>query len=873
MRNLKKILALVLSLMMVLSVMVTASAADFSDADEIQYAEAVDVLNGLGILTGAQGKFAPNGTLTRAQAAKIITFIALGEDTEKLVKGTGSAQFSDVTSGWAYDYISYCANEGIISGYQGKFFPDAEVTGYQFGKMVLNVLGIEGTYTGSGWELRVATALKSEDLLAGLADSFSLKANLTREEAAQIAFNAMTYVTETVYGYRIYKVVDGKNVYAPDFYSTLAEAAVAASALNTAGAGTYAVDTTKVAVNNTLGYKGYGLAVADEEVNGIGGHFWYVYDDSYAITDLFADDTVLSETTDGTSIAKLTSPKGTAAYDANKFVARLSAGATYYINGQEVKVYAKGTQYYKGDIITDGTNVRTAKKDFKPTADTLTAVIDENATTAETIASLIGKGVTVKLVNAAGTNAVYAEKVLIETPTFDTVTKIKAVAETKTEGAHVEYTFQNSGKLVVYTSVVKAADVSTVEVYDGIAVGDNVIVTSLADTIATVVKAGTVTGKVTATSTADDSITVNGTKYYKSDIDNVVIGSVSVSTNEVTFALDANGYIVKALDAAADPYVYAVTTKTVKVLVDGEIKDKVVVGAMFSDGSYTNITVAKVGTADATTDNTKAGLYTYKVNNDGEYVLTSVSAGKLAKDTDALKTNSTTLVSTGSKVYANGATKYVYANVDTNGKLVGTTVYTGYANYLKVATANGAYLCVKDTEGNDTNVASVVFVVPGTTVSSVVNYAWYLGTSSTELVDGKAVTSYDVVIDGVKTTLVEGKDVATGAFDSIAANKLVSVDSNGTVSVVSTFSGNGTLTYNGGLLFAPEATESADQVLAVDSDVPVYVLVEKTGAYATVEASDLTADFTGSAALSGNYILVKADTSAQPVVAIYVVVK
>ena len=226
MRNLKKILALVLSLMMVLSVMVTASAADYSDADEITNTEAVDVLSTLGILSGSQGKFAPKGTLTRAQAAKILAFIKLGYSTDDLLEGTGSDQFTDVTGGWAYDYVSYCANEGIISGSQGKFFPNAEVTGYQFGKMALVAAGIEGKYTNSGWELRVATALKDNGLKAGIED-IVLSAPITREQAAQMALNAMLH-TDSADKYAVYDK-DGKFV---SKFDTLVEAALYASTLN-----------------------------------------------------------------------------------------------------------------------------------------------------------------------------------------------------------------------------------------------------------------------------------------------------------------------------------------------------------------------------------------------------------------------------------------------------------------------------------------------------------------------------------------------------------------------------------------------------------------------------------------------------------------
>ena len=79
MKNLKKVLALVLAVVMIMSVVTVASAKTYKDADAEafkNYADAIDALSSLKILDGFEDEtFKADGTLTRAQAAKIVAIV------------------------------------------------------------------------------------------------------------------------------------------------------------------------------------------------------------------------------------------------------------------------------------------------------------------------------------------------------------------------------------------------------------------------------------------------------------------------------------------------------------------------------------------------------------------------------------------------------------------------------------------------------------------------------------------------------------------------------------------------------------------------------------------------------------------------------
>ena len=192
----KKFLSLVLALVMTMSlVTVSAGAKDFTDDSEITYKEAVDVISALGVVDGySDGDFRPDDVLTRGAAAKIICNLILGPTTASAL-AAGTAPFKDVpvTNTFA-GYITYCSQQGIISGYaDGTFRPTGTLSGNAFMKMLLGALGydssIEG-YTGANWQVSVIKQASGIGLDDGN-DEFVGSQAVTRQEAALYAFNML----------------------------------------------------------------------------------------------------------------------------------------------------------------------------------------------------------------------------------------------------------------------------------------------------------------------------------------------------------------------------------------------------------------------------------------------------------------------------------------------------------------------------------------------------------------------------------------------------------------------------------------------------------------------------------------------------------
>lgn len=216
MKNLKKVLALVVVFSMMLCSVAFAAFPDVpEDAD---YANAVNTLAALGIISGDNlGNFNPDNTITRCEFTKIACeLLGLKGDGN-----TGLTAFADVAADhWASGYINLANgmkinNAPIIAGMgDGTFAPESPVTYEQAVKMLVVTLGYEPMAAElGGWPNGYMAAAQSIGLLKNIkapAQTDPAKRSLI----AQLAYNALDcpIMEQTGYGTdKNYQPMDGSN--------------------------------------------------------------------------------------------------------------------------------------------------------------------------------------------------------------------------------------------------------------------------------------------------------------------------------------------------------------------------------------------------------------------------------------------------------------------------------------------------------------------------------------------------------------------------------------------------------------------------------------------------------------------------------------
>ena len=716
----KKLLALVLALVMSMS-LVTISNAAFKDADKIDYKEAVDVMNAVGVFVGDEkGNFNAKENLTREQAAKIIAYLELGSKAADALPG--GATFTDVASTrWSAGFVGYCAQAGIVSGVgDSKFDPAGQLTALQFGKMLLVELGYDAKaegMVGTDWAINTSKLMAGTKLMDGI--SGSVNQVLTREKAAQMTLNALKAPTVeyTTKGSSI--TVNGAEINLgasePTYVTnTIAKQQTISDATLTNNGG-YTIE---------LGEKLY----KDLKKNSTTDAFerpateWMLKAKSIGT---YADAADLSYTATveiGTIYSDLGLSKG---IDDSK--------VTYYEDGRNLSS-SWNQDIVKGSKVEKGGNGTLLEVYYNDDAESLTVIA---------INTYVGK---------------------ITASYKASTTKDAYVTFTAKTGAGSSYETDDSyskDDIVLYTYSSKAGDAG----------------------VKSMALAEKVTGKMNGF-TAEKNVTVDGTTYKKSANGTPITPGMNTSVGkDVSVYLDQYGYA--AFVDADDTLQYAVilayekgsrleSARAKLLFTDGTTKKVDVKALKKNDGT----TVTPVNLADYASANSDLNQYdvvSYTVNSDEEYTLTLAADARdavvgSAKITKGIPSLAGTVsgnwynvgTTNGGVLYANGKTTFLV--IDESGTDTTYTSYTGIANVPNIEWKGGTYTAPITLLTEDNTIAKIV-VVAKTKVSGQTNNLYISDGSKavTFIKGGSAGQSYtkdlgyyyeyDAIIDGAESKI------------------------------------------------------------------------------------------------------------------------
>ena len=193
-KTMKRIIVLLLVLCLCAGVPSSYAAGKVEDLGTAEK-EAVEVLYSLNIIDNDSETFDPSVRITRAQTAKAVYVILKGGQDDGAINFMGKSNtFTDISGHWAEGYINYSFAMGFISGYpNGKFMPDNTITGFEFFKIALSVIGYDAkaeVFEGPRWDQHVV----GRAMESGILEGYNGKPDepITARDAVLILYNALS---------------------------------------------------------------------------------------------------------------------------------------------------------------------------------------------------------------------------------------------------------------------------------------------------------------------------------------------------------------------------------------------------------------------------------------------------------------------------------------------------------------------------------------------------------------------------------------------------------------------------------------------------------------------------------------------------------
>lgn len=764
----KKFLSLVLALVMTMSLVTIGAGAteykDFTDKSEVQYEEAVAVLNKLGIITGYEGgDFKPAGALTRGAAAKIIVSLMIGSEAAASLQ-VAAAPYKDVpvTNTFAA-VISYCKTAGYINGYSdGTFRPTGALTGFAFAKMLLGALGYKGDiegFSGSGWTMKVASVGSVAGLYNDFVTPFSGNAGVTREQACQLALNTLKATKVEYKGNNInvttgdakVSITDQNHTDVPNSSNT------DGNIIMTVGGAT---GDTKMQFAEQHFTDLKQLATTTDKY-GHPANQWSYKNVTVGTYAKAADFTFTAGTSGNTDSEKLKN-LGLDGY-------KVSNGATY--NGTTITTSLRvngnaSTAFGAGNIFQSVTSGTDAK-------------INANATDLAAFLGLFGNGTKVEVFVSSVADVIShivvtkTEIVEVSTVTSKNVTVKQAESAPFTLVSAVK----DDADAFKALSAMKSGDYALVTPLND---GGNVVDTAAAPTVVT----GALTGITNGTSNTLNGVIVAGTTYKLAanrDTGSLPATGLNADTvkntkKDVTLYLDQYGYAMLMEDAGSTSefFIYAGNGS----MISGNRVLNTVLGFDFS-GNEIELNIGNAAYPSAGTDHF-GDILTYTstgASGKAEYVVSkdtfaagdkgshTVSAVTVKPSTTSLTADTARTVASDAKtifITWDGAMTAAGQNSNATVEVKSVTVVNGMTNVSSAEMANAqAYL-------NNSNVIKTLVVMQEST-SAVSDKVMFLRNVKTFASPSNSNTyTYNAYIDGVQTDVQSTDNVATGQFATYA---------------------------------------------------------------------------------------------------------
>ena len=745
MRNLKKILALALALVMTLSLMTVANAFNDDKDIDAKYDEAVTVLSNLKVFKGVNdgSNFAPKQTITRAEVAAIIYRIVTGDvnDTQAGIY-KDYAKFKDVAANhWAAGYIGYCSNAELILGDGTNFYPDQTVTGYQALAMILRAVGYDknNEFQGNGWEIRTASTAQGLGILKNI-NQGTLGTAATREMVAEILFQAILVPTVTytpALGYSQYVSIVGG---------------------------------TK---NDTLGYRTFKLlneTVRESNVWGQPSTVWKL--DTAATFGCWSKPT----TTDKTLVSFADTPVASYTVKVDECEIAKDLGLNRPANLEAAYIDGVSQTLTSADVTTNR----------YPTINPLatTSYVGAQGRLTEVYAMENGTyrlvEINTYLAVVSGVKAAYTDRnghVIPATTTFTVYQNKSGVAVAQT------YTYQSDAFTVGQYALVKIVNPTTVTGTVARPAGSYIAEA----TATTPVTSGTVVRYTNGNGTVAPTTTVGQANPYNDADKFILMGGTNYNNKQATLG---KGYSVFAdqygnIIGLAEMTNNYLVVEAIRWIHDGTLRGGYALAdVVLADGSRVqNVTVSTVGGKVVTNDGDTAGtpsnadvsdywtnnsayynhLTTYSVNADGTYNLGYNTAGGdicFGNDNTAKSATITTGLTTITGAVAGSAINYVVAN-DSTVFLVKQAdgTYTTYVGKNNVPSMTNATICYLTSGGYATVVLVTEYTVAANTFVAYVSDNAYTGRVTglgNEYVVWKADGTATYVY-AATNTLLEGK--------------------------------------------------------------------------------------------------------------------